>query len=152
MRLFVLDDANYVAKVPSGEAVINQSNMIKSIADQSETLHLLASTYDILPIRNLNGQLGRISLTVHFKRYKYNEEDIELFIKTLKSLLGHLPLPDTPDLANQWKYFYERCLGCIGVLKDWFTRALSEALEGIGRQSLLNYLIKIGLVRLSVCR
>ena len=30
---------------------------------------------------------------------------------------------------SQWDYFYERSLGCVGILKDWLTRALRDALE-----------------------
>src|SRR5216683_4999750 len=28
-----------------------------------------------------------------------------------------------------WLYFYERSIGCIGVLKDWLLRAVSTALD-----------------------
>ena len=35
-----------------------------------------------------------------------------------------------PDLVLQSEYFYERSVGCVGVLKDWLTRALATVLEG----------------------
>jgi hypothetical protein len=41
----------------------------------------------------------------------------------------HLPLLKTPDLVSRWDYFYERSIGCVGVLKDWLTRSLALALE-----------------------
>jgi hypothetical protein len=31
-------------------------------------------------------------------------------------------------LMQHWMYFYERSIGCVGVLKDWLVRTLSSAL------------------------
>ena len=45
------------------------------------------------------------------------------------SFQRHLPLPQEPDLWPDWEYFYAHCIGCIGILKDWFTRTLAEVLE-----------------------
>ena len=36
---------------------------------------------------------------------------------------------DNPFDQSHWKYCYERTIGCVGVLKDWLTRALAEAME-----------------------
>ena len=30
-------------------------------------------------------------------------------------------------ISRNWYYFYERSIGCIGVLKDWLVRTLSDA-------------------------
>jgi hypothetical protein len=32
-------------------------------------------------------------------------------------------------ICHKWVYFYEGCIGCIGVLKDWLMRAVSTALD-----------------------
>src|SRR5216117_332484 len=32
-------------------------------------------------------------------------------------------------MSHNWTYCYERTIGCVGVLKDWLTRALAEAIE-----------------------
>jgi hypothetical protein len=32
-------------------------------------------------------------------------------------------------ISHNWLYFYERCIGCVGVLKDWLLRAVSAALD-----------------------
>jgi len=31
--------------------------------------------------------------------------------------------------VTHWEYCYERSLGCVGILKDWLTRALRDVLE-----------------------
>lgn len=40
-----------------------------------------------------------------------------------------MPLAEAPDLISHWEYFYERTLGCVGILKDWLTPALKDALD-----------------------
>ncbi|WP_292730020.1 hypothetical protein [Nostoc sp. JL31] len=40
-----------------------------------------------------------------------------------------MPLSEYPDLVTHWEYFYERTLGCVGILKNWLTRALKDALD-----------------------
>src|SRR6185295_16181113 len=45
------------------------------------------------------------------------------------SFQHHMPLPIAPDLLPHLEYCFERSLGCVGILKDWFCRALAEALE-----------------------
>jgi len=40
-----------------------------------------------------------------------------------------MPLPEKPNLLPHLEYCFERSLGCVGVLKDWFSRALSEAIN-----------------------
>ena len=32
-------------------------------------------------------------------------------------------------VGSYWVYFYEGCISCIGVLKDWLVRAVSAALD-----------------------
>ncbi|HEX4206888.1 MAG TPA: hypothetical protein VHZ51_22330, partial [Ktedonobacteraceae bacterium] len=47
----------------------------------------------------------------------------------LVTLLGQIPLEvDIDDLVQYWPYFYERSIGCVGVLKDWLVRAVHAAL------------------------
>lgn len=128
--VFMIDDAHYIGKRSSGEHIIGQANTIKSLADESGVPFLLAGTFELLPLRNLNGQLGRRSVTIHFENYKHNiSKDREAFISVLKNFLMHLPLVEPPDFSEHWEFCYERCLGCVGILKDWLYYSLAEALK-----------------------
>jgi hypothetical protein len=40
-----------------------------------------------------------------------------------------MPLPEQPDLAAEWEFLYERSIGCVGILKQWLTRALHSVLR-----------------------
>ena len=39
-----------------------------------------------------------------------------------------MPLATEPDLLRHWEFCYERSLGCVGLLKEWLTRALATGL------------------------
>lgn len=126
----LIDDAQHFGIINSGRKLLDQLNTIKSLADKSKVTHALSGTYELIPLRNLNGQLSRRSIDIHFGRYHANNEMYrQEFINILYTFQQHLPLSDTPDLVSRWDYFYERSLGCVGVLKDWLTISLALALN-----------------------
>jgi len=126
----MIDEAQHLAKIASGRRLLDQLDVIKSIANRTQTVHVLYGTYDLLAFRNLNGQLSRRSVDVHFPRYRAEfADDRKAFIGVLRSFAQQLPLEETPDLANHWEFFYERTIGCVGVLKQWLVRSLSAVLR-----------------------
>jgi hypothetical protein len=44
-------------------------------------------------------------------------------------LQRHLPLTGESDLLPCLEYCYERSIGCVGLVKDWLTRALALAMN-----------------------
>ena len=79
---------------------------------------------------DLNGQLSRRSVDVHFPRYRAESAaDRKAFLSVLNSFAQQLPLPDPADLARDWEFLYERSVGCVGVLKQWLIRSLSVGLR-----------------------
>jgi hypothetical protein len=126
----MIDEAQHLAKIASGRRLLDQLDVIKSMANQSQTVHVLYGTYDLLAFRNLNGQLSRRSVDVHFPRYRAESAaDRKAFLSWLNSFAQQLPLPDSPDLARDWEFLYERSVGCVGVLKQWLIRSLSVVLR-----------------------
>jgi len=122
----LIDEAQHLAKEPSGGRLADQLDVIKSVASHARPIHVLIGTYDLLAFRNLSGQLSRRSVDIHFPRYDAsNSEQRMLFHRVLYSFAGHLPLAEPPDLVHHWEYLYERSLGCVGILKDWLTRTLA---------------------------
>lgn len=53
------------------------------------------------------------AIDIHFPRYGISTQDIRAFKNTLLTFQIHLPLR----------------IGCIGILKDWLTRSLEDALS-----------------------
>ena len=54
----MIDEAQHLGKIASGRRLLDQLDVIKSIANQTKTVHVLFGTYDLLAFRNLNGQLS----------------------------------------------------------------------------------------------
>ena len=126
----LIDEAQHFAKVAKGSALFDHLDHLKSLAVATQTVHVLAGTYDLRIVRDLNAQLSRRSIDVHFPRYDATKkEDRQAFQQVLLTFQRHLPLEEPPDLIHQWKYCYARTVGCVGMLKDWLTKALAEALE-----------------------
>lgn len=126
----LIDEAQHLAKMNSGRRLLDQLDVIKSIANCTNIPHILIGTYDLLAFRNLNGQLARRSIDIHFWRYRAERSsDAAIFRNIVRSFEAKLPLKDSPDLVNVWEYLYERSIGCVGVLKEWLNRAVAIALE-----------------------
>src|SRR5258708_18001269 len=124
----MIDEAQHLGKIASGRRLLDQLDVIKSIANQTKTVHVLFGTYDLLAFRNLNGQLSRRSIDVHLARYRAEDpEDRQIFINIVRSFEKELPFEEPSDLVRDWEFLYERSLGCVGVLKEWFVRAATVA-------------------------
>jgi energy-coupling factor transporter ATP-binding protein EcfA2 len=129
MVAILIDEAQHLGKMSKGSTLFEQLDHLKCLAVETQTVHVLAGTYDLPIFRNLNAQLSRRSIDVHFPRYDATkQEDRQAFQKVLLSFQRHLPLEEQPNLVHQWKYCYTRTVGCVGILKNWLTKALDEAL------------------------
>ena len=125
-----VDEAQHLAKTAGGSRLIDQLDHVKSLAVATQTMHVLAGTYELLVFRNLNAQLSRRSIDVHLPRYRAEVKDERLaFQNVLLTFQRQLPLEEAPDLIHQWKICYTRTVGCVGLLKNWLTKALREAVE-----------------------
>jgi hypothetical protein len=133
---FYIDEAQNFGKVASGRKLQDQTDCIKSLANLAQTRLILCGVYELLPLRNLSGQLCRRSLSIHFPRYfADSKQDVKAFKSALLTLQTQLPLVESPNLIEHWEFCYERSIGCIGILKDLLLRSLSATLERNGDQT-----------------
>jgi len=129
-KAFFIDEAQHLAKMKSGRKLQDQLDSIKSLASLTNTVHVLIGTYELLPFRNLSAQLSRRSIDIHFPRYRAERSgDYTAFRNVVFTLQRHLPLPSESDLLPHIEYCYERSIGCVGLAKDWLTRALALAIK-----------------------
>ncbi len=127
---FIVDEAQHLKRIASGRRLLDQMDTLKSLANLTGTTHVLIGTYELLGFAQLSAQLDRRSYEIHFPRYHIDiPEEMLAFKRILLTFQRHLPLVGEPDLVVQAEYFYERSVGCVGVLKDWLTRALAVAIE-----------------------
>jgi hypothetical protein len=135
VRAVILDEAQHVMTIggsASGSSLLDQLDWIKSMTNVTDIVHILVGTYDLLSFTRLNGQTSRRGLPIHFPRYQLQrEEDCTEFQAALLALLKKVPLHTDAEMlvVKHWLYFYERCIGCVGVLKDWLLRAVSASLD-----------------------
>lgn len=133
--VFLIDEAQHFAKIGSGKKLLNQMDVIKSLAAETGTLIILFGTYGLQSFLNLSDQLSRRGKEFHFYRYHYdNKDEREYFEHILFDLLAHVPMEMDIDevekeLITYIDFFYERSIGCIGLLKDWIERAYSKSLS-----------------------
>lgn len=121
----LLDEAQHVARMGSGRRLSDQLDVLKSLANRTQIVHVLIGTYELQAFRSLSAQLSRRSLDLHFPRYRADDpEDWRAFRTVLRSFAAQLPLAEPPDLLKEEDYLYERSLGCVGILKDWLMRTL----------------------------
>lgn len=112
---------------------------LKSLSNTTGVLFVLAGHYSLLKFRRASSQAARRSTDVHFSRYQLNNpEDCTAFQGALLALLKQACLAvsgreakktELQLLMDHWPLFYRGCLGCVGVLKDWFIRTVSAALR-----------------------
>jgi DNA polymerase III delta prime subunit len=130
LAAFFVDEAQHLKKMASGRRLLDQMDTIKSLAGLTGVVHVLIGTYDLLGLASLSAQLSRRSIEIHFPRYHPDcAEDAVAFKSVLLTFQQHLPLTEEPDLVGRYQYFYEHSVGCVGILKDWLSRALAAALE-----------------------
>jgi hypothetical protein len=128
--IFFLDEAQHIAKISGGRKLQDQLDCLKSLAIRTNTAHALVGTYELLILRQLSGQLSRRTRQIHFARYQAESaKDLRDFKNVLWNFQIRMPLKSEPDLMGHWEFCYERSLGCIGLLKDWLTRALAAGLS-----------------------
>ena len=139
---FIVDEAQHFKRIASGRRLLDQMDTLKSLANLSGTTHILIGTYELLAFAHLSAQLDRRSYEIHFPRYHIDiPEEMLAFKRVLLTFQRHLPLTGEPDLVAQAEYFYEHSLGCVGVLKDWLTRALAATLED-GQETLTQAILE----------
>src|SRR6266849_5011598 len=136
LEVLIIDEAHhmlYAGDGVQGSILQEQLPWLKSLSIAAPNmLYILVGTYDLLNFGRLNGELSRRCQPIHFPRYQLQrEKDCVEFQAALFHLLQKVPLRvDAATLVKDyWLYFYERSIGCIGILKDWLTRAVSTALD-----------------------
>ncbi len=138
---FFIDEAHHLGKVTAMRKFQDHLDVIKSLANVTETLHVLVGTYELQSLLNLSDQLSRRSRTFHFERYHAGQAtDVAVFQNILWNFQTRLPFFQPPDLRAHSEYIMERSLGCVGILKGWLVRAAALALEEHAKTLTLRHL------------
>lgn len=141
-KAFLIDEAQHFFSIGGGSTALEtQFNSIKSLSNMAGTRFVMFGTYHLNPVINLDGQLSSRVLEIHFPRYDYRKkEDKKQFRSAVYSLQKVIPLEEEPNLIEHKKYLYEYSIGCIGLLKQWLERCLTDALNSGDKTITLEHL------------
>src|SRR5262249_8566323 len=129
-RALWFDEGQHLIKVSGARGLLDQLDVIKSLANRSEVTPVLFGTYEMNALLGLSPQLDRRIRRIHIPRYKASQpDDVLEFQRVLLGFQKHLPYPVEPRLVENWAYFFEGSLGCIGILKDWLCQASGVAFD-----------------------
>jgi len=125
-----VDEAHNFATIAKGRRLFDQTECIKSLGISGKALQILAGSYRLLDLRSLSGQVSRRSVSIHLSNYNADsKEDIKEYKKVIFTFQRKMPYLGPPDLGKHWEYLYVYSCGCVGVLKDWLTKAYRLSLE-----------------------
>lgn len=119
-----IDESQHLTNVDRSSH-LKHLDFIKSLSDATESVFFLVGTYDLTRFRNLNGQLGRRAWDVHLPRYA---PDDQAFGSVANTFAGQTGIA-AGAVHDELPFLYERCCGCVGVLKQWFVRALARSVR-----------------------
>ena len=129
-KYLIIDEAHHILMVNNPKRLEFQFEALKSLAIETKATIVLVGTYRLLDIRDQSGQLVRRSEIIHFPRYDHRQADEKVgFVQALNTLAGRLPLDEFPNLQEHAEKFYHRTVGCVGILKEWLSRAYARHLE-----------------------
>ena len=133
----IINEAHHLLRVSSGKKVNWEVDVIKSLANKSQTPIVLVGTYELTTFledldESFTDQVNRRTSIVEFPRYSHEvKKQVEMFGNTIIQLLRHMPLEKTAEalVKHDFMYFYKYTLGCVGSLKDWLNSAYDLALQ-----------------------
>ncbi|MEO2077826.1 MAG: TniB family NTP-binding protein [Bacillus sp. (in: firmicutes)] len=143
-KAFLIDEAQHFFEFGGNRKnLIGQFNSIRSFTNMVGTKLVLFGRYDLNYLINIDGQLTRKVKEIHFPRYDIRiEEDANSFENVVYSFQKVLPLEEEPNLIEHTMFLYEYSIGCVGILKEWLERCLTDALNSGDKTITIEHLKK----------
>ena len=134
LELLVIDEACSLLKSDAGRTLPDQLDVLRELADLSTFNVVLVSTFRIVEYVTSSSELNRRLTQVLLPRYLAAsdelgcEEDYVNFCRVAASLMERVPeWARMPLGRTTCRRLYNGSLGCVGVLADWWERALARA-------------------------
>ena len=134
LELLVIDEACSMLKSDAGRTLADQLDILRELANLATFTVVLVSTFRIVPYLHcsseLNRRLSHVVLHPYFDTPDEPgcEDDYEFFCRAAVSLMERIPDWARMPLGQiQCRRLYNGSMGCVGVLADWYGRALRSA-------------------------
>ena len=153
LGLLVINEALSLVSSERARSLREQLDVLRNLCDGASFRVLLLSTGRILTSLNLSGELSRRMGLVYFPRYGSPVDvrgqpavvdassELRTFARVVASFMRCVPdeARFSPSRA-ELRFLYHGSLGCVGVLANWFQRALMRcALRGCGALALEHF-------------
>ena len=152
LAVLVIDEVTALVRAQHGVTLLDQLAVLRELADTNLFRVVLVSTFEILPHFRRAGVLDRRLSTVVFPRYAeallpltesnsgvppakprsidVNDEGFLAFGRSATTFMDRLPESSRFVLTEtQLVELYRGSLGCVGLLCDWYLRAVAEAFD-----------------------
>ncbi len=152
LALLVIDEATALARSQHGVTLLDQIAVLRELADTKLFRVVLVSTFEILPHFRRAGVLDRRLSTVVFPRYAEvllaspesssggaaseirsidgSNEGYVAFARAAHTFMERLPKSSRFALRDKhFEQLYRGSLGCVGLLCDWYLRAVAECFD-----------------------
>ena len=138
-RAVFLDEAQHMVSIRASRCLHEHMDVIKSFGNATGVKQVLFGTEGLCHLLRCNAQLARRTEEIFFPPYyadSHAGSGLESFNTIFGQLFGSLPVaePEEFDIAEHFDEVFMRSAGCVGILKDWLSRALDRALRN-GRES-----------------
>lgn len=128
-----IDEASNIFATKNDRSYKYQFDILRSIVNDWGIPLVLSGAYDLLKIEDFNSQLIRRTKVIHYQRYfpaellSEKNEYGQSFVNVVATFIQAMKIPGDEDVSKNYDYMMKMSLGCIGLLKDWFMRALESA-------------------------
>lgn len=132
LSLLVIDEAYALTRADRGRTLADQLDVLRELSDVGFSVVLL-STFRILPKIVTSGEVDRRMTHVILPHYAgasaapEEASDYADFCSVALTFMGQLPEQYAMRLGKRtYRRLYNGSLGCVGVLADWFNRAVAR--------------------------
>ena len=151
LAMLVIDEATALVRSQHGVTLLDQIAVLRELADTELFRVVLVSTFEILPHFRRAGVLDRRLSTVVFRRYAEilstrvensnsvtsvappvdrSDEGYLAFARSAVTFMQRLPESSRFTLTpEQLERLYRGSLGCVGLLCDWYIRAIADCFD-----------------------
>jgi hypothetical protein len=123
----LIDEGHSLAGV-SAPKLHPTMEVLKSLTNATDVVHVLAGTYAMQPLMWHSGQLARRTKIIHFPPYDADRRgDVDEFASVVEFFEERLPIPAKPKLLAMTESFFAQSGGLVGVLstRRWPARCRS---------------------------
>lgn len=127
---WVLDEADHILTGGASGLPGDQFDVLKSFAQITGLTVILSGTGKLPTYLAASGQLSRRTKVVVLAPYHWEDNaQVSQYASAFHSLMERLPVDGFPCVTTNVEEFFMGGVGCVGVAKDWISRAFALMLN-----------------------